>query len=567
MRVGDLGQGSSRRGGSIVWWRIGPPAVVLALSLAPLSSTSQADAAAGPPVAAGEYAASAQGDLLSLPAVSVLPQLLPSGGSLSEVSVGHSVSTSDGVAAERARAESANLDGSVLLGGVNVAVDEAVATAPPSTGPVVRTLGGLPDNPLLALGPLSGSAQAWDGEPCAPAVAGRRITSSSTTSMVSGSVFESEIPGLPYLASIAASEQTVTTALVDNGAGTSDVEATTTSTVGDISVAGGAASVHVTGPVTLTASSDGSLGTADLVDVPTISVQAGGATIPVPLTGTPVAVPIELSTPAFQASLTVSAFSPTDASSGARGAATLDALVRVSLDVTTGLAPLTVTVASLQLAAAPMAVSAVAPPGGVDCRPDPDTDPDTDGDGLTDDQEMGLGTDPADPDTDGDGLTDGGEVNGPAGSTCRADPLVRDTDGDSLGDGMEVNGFRIRKDVTIRFHHTRPVGRVHTNACRRDTDGDRLADGAEVSGRKVHQRVVVKGGSYLLRRLFSNPARADSDRDGLSDRDEVTGRQNTEHGRRKTDPLHYDTDRGRVKDGRETRLRYDPTDVRSGPFG
>lgn len=36
---------------------------------------------------------------------------------------------------------------------------------------------------------------------------------------------------------------------------------------------------------------------------------------------------------------------------------------------------------------------------------------DLDGDGLSDDQEKLLGTDPANPDTDGDGINDGDEVN------------------------------------------------------------------------------------------------------------------------------------------------------------
>ncbi len=37
--------------------------------------------------------------------------------------------------------------------------------------------------------------------------------------------------------------------------------------------------------------------------------------------------------------------------------------------------------------------------------------PDTDGDGLTDSQEISIGTDPNNPDTDGDGMNDGDEVN------------------------------------------------------------------------------------------------------------------------------------------------------------
>lgn len=62
---------------------------------------------------------------------------------------------------------------------------------------------------------------------------------------------------------------------------------------------------------------------------------------------------------------------------------------------------------------------------------------DTDHDGLTDDQEKALGTDPNNPDTDGDGLSDGEEVN-----IYHTDPLNPDTDGDGYKDGVEVqNGY------------------------------------------------------------------------------------------------------------------------------
>ena len=84
------------------------------------------------------------------------------------------------------------------------------------------------------------------------------------------------------------------------------------------------------------------------------------------------------------------------------------------------------------------------------------SDTDSDRDGLTDEQELAIGTDPLLLDTDQDGLTDGQEVNGfplPApepreddsafnlseGETwVVTDPLNPDTDGDGLKDGVEV---------------------------------------------------------------------------------------------------------------------------------
>ncbi len=57
---------------------------------------------------------------------------------------------------------------------------------------------------------------------------------------------------------------------------------------------------------------------------------------------------------------------------------------------------------------------------------------DRDGDGIDDDTEDMLGTDPDDPDSDGDGLSDGDEA------ARGTDPLDPDTDGDGVDDGEEV---------------------------------------------------------------------------------------------------------------------------------
>jgi hypothetical protein len=60
---------------------------------------------------------------------------------------------------------------------------------------------------------------------------------------------------------------------------------------------------------------------------------------------------------------------------------------------------------------------------------------DSDDDGLTDDKERELGTDPRNPDTDGDGLLDGQEVN-----DLGTDPRNADSDGDTCRDGDELTG-------------------------------------------------------------------------------------------------------------------------------
>jgi outer membrane protein OmpA-like peptidoglycan-associated protein len=81
---------------------------------------------------------------------------------------------------------------------------------------------------------------------------------------------------------------------------------------------------------------------------------------------------------------------------------------------------------------------------------------DSDGDGLTDDEEAKLGTDPFNKDTDGDGLTDGDEVK-----VYKTNPLNPDTDFDGLKDGPEVFTYK-------------------TNPLDRDTDKGGVADGHEV---------------------------------------------------------------------------------------
>ena len=101
---------------------------------------------------------------------------------------------------------------------------------------------------------------------------------------------------------------------------------------------------------------------------------------------------------------------------------------------------------------------------------------DSDNDGLTDDEEASLGTDPANPDTDFDGLLDGTEV------ATETSPLNNDSDGDGLADGVEVA--------------------LDTDPLDLDSDNDGLEDGAEI--------------------LFgTDPTNPDSDFDGVNDGDEV----------------------------------------------
>ena len=122
--------------------------------------------------------------------------------------------------------------------------------------------------------------------------------------------------------------------------------------------------------------------------------------------------------------------------------------------------------------------NALASPLGDACNPD------IDGDGLTNAQEIAIGTDPLNADTDGDGQNDGAEIR------CGSDPLSAaskvtgvDTDHDGIPDACEAI--------------------IGTNPNLSDTDGDGVGDGTEFF------------------RLGTNPLVADTDGDGCPDGDEV----------------------------------------------
>jgi outer membrane protein OmpA-like peptidoglycan-associated protein len=160
---------------------------------------------------------------------------------------------------------------------------------------------------------------------------------------------------------------------------------------------------------------------------------------------------------------------------------------------------------------------------------------DSDQDGLSDDMEEELGTDPSNPDTDGDGLSDGQEFN-----IYKTSPLNADTDGDGLTDGDEV-----------RIHKTDPL--------KGDTDGDGLNDGNEVLKYKTNPTKSDTDDDGLtdeeeVMAVATDPLKADSDGDGLADGEEVKNY--------KTDPLRADTDGDGLRDGDEVKTyRTDPRKV------
>jgi outer membrane protein OmpA-like peptidoglycan-associated protein len=156
---------------------------------------------------------------------------------------------------------------------------------------------------------------------------------------------------------------------------------------------------------------------------------------------------------------------------------------------------------------------------------------DRDNDGLSNDIEEELKTDPDNPDTDGDGLKDGDEIN-----KYKSNPLKADTDGDGLSDYDEV--MKYQTNVNLKdsdndgLSDYAEVETYSTNPNKSDTDGDGLTDGDEVT------------------KYNTNPKKLDSDGDKLSDGDEVL--------KYKTDPLKADTDGGTIDDGTEVSRNTNP---------
>ncbi|GAB4007373.1 binary toxin-like calcium binding domain-containing protein [Nocardioides ultimimeridianus] len=525
------------------------------------------------------YDGLAHGDLVSLNLSA--PAL---GLSVAGAAIGHSKATVDStLASNNSRAESSNVDAN-LLGGLALPVDTAAATAPPKSDPAARTLLPVDLGALANVGVISGDEYADYGSSTTCPTAngsGDRVYSDALTTLAGVTLLSEPVVGT--VASIGASSQRATTKVDAAG----DVVSTLTTNVAPISLLGGAVTVKVSSPVVLKATSGGTTGSAGFQDPPTVTVTVNGNNINVPLNGQPLSISLPLAL-APVADLKVTAFSPTDQSSGAHAEADLQELVRIQLNVASLLgSPLV----ALDLGLAPMHVTADAPTGGVECVPS--TTKDTDGDGLTDAQEAQLGTNPNNPDTDGDGLTDGQEV-----TTYGTDPLKADTDGDGINDGDEVSGIQnssysgaptdplnadsdgdgltdgqeittygtdpnnadtdgggAQDGAEVLVDHTDPLNPADDVTT--DSDGDGLTDSQEqVLGTDPHNPDTDGDGlsdGTEVTTTHTDPTKADTDGDGLSDGYEV----NTSH----TDPTKADTDGGGVDDGTEVAAGTDPNNA------
>jgi outer membrane protein OmpA-like peptidoglycan-associated protein len=182
--------------------------------------------------------------------------------------------------------------------------------------------------------------------------------------------------------------------------------------------------------------------------------------------------------------------------------------------------------------------------------------PDKDSDGLLNEVEERIGTDPENADSDGDRLKDGDEVN-----LYKTDPLKVDTDGDNLSDYDEIKKYMtdpLKADSDgdglsdydeIMVHSTDPIDA--------DSDHDGLSDGDEINTHKSNPLDADTDKDGLtdgeeVNNYNSSPLKPDTDGDGLTDFDEVKNHN--------TDPRKADTDGGSVNDGAEVKRDTDPLD-------
>ena len=173
---------------------------------------------------------------------------------------------------------------------------------------------------------------------------------------------------------------------------------------------------------------------------------------------------------------------------------------------------------------------------------------DSDGDGLTNDEETNVGTDPNDADSDDDGVIDGDEPlwNRDTDNDGLENALDPDSDNDGLLDGTEIGVTEpdADTDTSAGFYIPDSDPTTTTDPLDRDTDDGSVADGAE----DVNKNGAIDNGETDPNDGSDDVPPTDSDGDGLSDDEE------TDAG---TDPNDADSDDDGVIDGDEPNWNQD----------
>ncbi|MGK4008075.1 hypothetical protein WMF31_35990 [Sorangium sp. So ce1036] len=199
------------------------------------------------------------------------------------------------------------------------------------------------------------------------------------------------------------------------------------------------------------------------------------------------------------------------------------------------------------------------------------TNPDSDGDGLSDDLEVFLGSDPGDADSDDDGLLDGDEPN-PSDDGDGDDlpgVLDPDSDGDGLFDGTEAGKDCSHADTDAGAERCTPDadgGLSTTSVVDPDTDRGGISDGeedlnhdgrvdeGETDPNNAGDDAGDRDGDGLSNSeetaLGTDPDDADSDDDGVLDGEEVAAGEDTDEDG-KINALDPDSDDDGLFDGTE----------------
>jgi uncharacterized repeat protein (TIGR01451 family) len=170
---------------------------------------------------------------------------------------------------------------------------------------------------------------------------------------------------------------------------------------------------------------------------------------------------------------------------------------------------------------------------------------DTDGDGLSDNLEETIGTDPSDADSDDDGVIDGEEPNPNLDNDGDGlfDALDPDSDNDGLFDGTELGKDCSDPATDMSKKHCIPdadSGSTQTSPLDWDTDNGGISDGSEDSN--LNGKIDAGELNPTTGHGDDDSQNIDHDSDGLSDALEMTIG---------TDPNDADSDDDGVPDGAE----------------
>jgi Bacterial TSP3 repeat/Putative metal-binding motif len=176
---------------------------------------------------------------------------------------------------------------------------------------------------------------------------------------------------------------------------------------------------------------------------------------------------------------------------------------------------------------------------------------DSDGDGLYDDYEVLIGTNPFDADSDDDGVPDGKEPD--LAEDTDGDGLINALDADSDNDGL-FDGTELGKDCSnpatdLTKKHCVPdadMGATVTDPLDPDTDDGGVSDGSEDTN--LNGKIDPGETDPTTGHGADDPLNLDSDGDGLSDVLEISIG---------TDPHDADSDDDGVPDGQEPNLTDD----------